>query len=321
MHYAMHAHIIFIANSRRGNVEIRRINSVTIEKSFDKLMATGELVLPRKISAFKQTQVKDLIRRGDQLEVWLGYNGSLLLELRGYVTSVSSDVPVKIGIADQMWWICQLPAHKSYQNASIPDVVRELIPGYLEVDAIEATVGPLQFKRTTVGKALNLLKDEFGIRTYMKGDTVVCGKLNTANGITESFIVERNMKPKPDLTYRNADDVKVKLTATSTESDGEKISVEVGDPDGETRELSYYNIGSESELKKLALLDLEKYKFTGYTGSFKAWGIPYLEPGDRCNLTSRQHPERNGEFAVEATSVTFDDSPKYERKITLANAL
>lgn len=321
MHYAMSAHIIFIANSRRGNVEIRRIHSAKINKSFNSIMATGEIVLPRKISQFKQTTVKQLIRRGDQLEVWLGYNGNLQLELRGYVTSVSSDAPVKISIADQMWWVCQLPVHKSYQNASIPDVVRELIPGYLEVDAIDATVGPVIFKKTTVGKALNLLKDEFGLRTYMKGDTVVCGKLNTATGNTQHFIIERNVKPDAELKYRNADDVKVKLTATSVKSNGDKMSVEVGDPDGETRELSYYNIGSESELKKLAEADLQKYKFDGYEGSFKAYGIPYLEPGDKCNLSSRQYPERDGEFAVEATSVTFDDSPMYERKITLANAL
>lgn len=316
---AMCAYILFPATPTRGQVAIRKVSAVDIETSVRNVCQSATITLPRNISALQQQQLKTLIRRGDPVQVHLGYNGDLdVMEFEGHVVRTGADVPVKIELKDALWPVLQRSFNKAYRNAYVPDVIKDLVGDGFEVQAMEATIGPLRCEQCTVADVLKKLADDFGLVTYLKDGTVFCGKLLDADARTATYDQAKNIKSS-DLKYRIADEVKLKVTAKSVQANGEKLEVEVGDPDGEQRTLTYYGITSAAELKKLATADMEKYKYDGYEGGFKGFGIPVCQHGDRVQLTDAQYPERAGSYLAESVAVSFGPGG-FERDIKLAQA-
>lgn len=316
MTVAMCAHIIFDDTDRRGAVSFRKVSEVEIKSSVHDVCQSATVKLPLHIPEFETTALKDLVRRGDPVRILLGYDGDLVEEFSGFVTRVGADVPAVIECRDAIWKVLQQPFNKGYSQTSVPVLLRDLVGDSFKLQALDATIGPTRWVKTTVAKVLKVLADDYGLLTYLKGDTVFCGVLYDAEARTVTYDETRNVKSS-DLKYRIADEVKLKVTAESVKGNGEKISVEVGDPDGEQRTLSYYGIGSEAELKKLAEMDMQKFRYDGYEGGFKGFGIPFIQYGDKAHLASADHPERDGEYLAEAITVTFAPSG-FQRDIKLA---
>jgi hypothetical protein len=316
MTLAMCAHVIFPATDSRGRVELRKVSSVEIKQSVHDICQSATLTLPRNISELQQQQLKTYIRRGDPVQVYLGYGGDLQLEFDGFVERTGADIPVVIEMRDAIWKLLQEPFNKSYSVVHVPTLVTDLVGSGFAVQALDATVGPMRFVKTTKAMAFKALRDEFGLMTYVKGGTVFVGELYDAQARTAVYDQERNVKSS-DLKFKVADDVKLKVTAESTLRNGDKMKVEVGDPEGEQRTLSYYGISSEAELKKLAEADMAKFKYDGYEGGFKAWGLPVCQFGDKVQLQSLRYPERNGLYLAEGVTITFGPSG-FERDIKLA---
>ena len=300
----MCAHIVFPKNSRRKAVEIRKVHAVEISQSIDDIYQTAKLTLPRNVSQFQEGQLKELIRRNDAVVISLGYNGELEEEFAGYVRSVGADTPVVIELCDNLWKLMQEPFHKAYKSLHLPAFLKDLVGDEFEYEAMDATIGPVVFKRTTKGQAMKALKDEFGLVTYLRGNKVYCGVLFDKEAPSVTYDMERNVRNN-DLKYRLAEDVSLKVTAVSLQKDGSKIEVEVGDPGGESRSLNYYGISNKAELKKLAEADMLKFKYDGYEGTLSGWGRPLCQFGDRVLIKSTLYPERDGQYLAESVTITF----------------
>lgn len=313
---AMCAHIIFPATATRQQVELRKVHAVTIEQSIDSLCQRAELLLPRNIGPLQEKQLKTYVKRGDAVQVYLGYDGNLELEFEGFVERVGADVPVVITLRDGLWKLLQQPFNKSYSSTYIPTLVKDIVGDAFDIDAMDATVNAVRFEKVTKGEAFKALKDEFGLVTYLKGGKVFVGKLFDAEARTVKYDQERNVKSS-GLSYRLADDVKLKVTAKSLLKDGSDVTVEVGDPDGQSRTLNYYGITSTTELKKLAEADMLKFKYDGYEGDFEAFGIPFCQYGDKVELTSKLYPERDGTYLAEGVTIEFGPDG-FSRTIKLA---
>lgn len=316
MTLAMCAHIVFPATAARQQVELRKVHAVHIEQSVHDVCQRAELKLPRNISALQQQQLKTFIKRGDAVEVYLGYDGNLELEFTGFVERVGADIPVVIELRDSLWKLLQEPFNKSYSSVFVPTLVKDIVGDAFKVQAMDATVGAMRFPKVTKAEAFKSLQDEFGLVTYLRGDTVFCGVLFDAKASEVTYDVERNVK-STSLKYRTADEVNLHVTAKSTLKDGSDITVEVGDPNGEDRTIPYYGISSKAELKKLAEADMLKYKYDGYEGDFTAWGIPFCQFGYKAKLASKLFPERDGHYLVEGCTIDFGPSG-FERKNKLA---
>lgn len=314
---AMCAYILFPPTATRGQVAIRKVSAVDIEASVRNVCQSATITLPRNIGELQQQQLKTLVRRGDKVQVYLGYNGSLdVLEFEGYVVRTGADVPVKLELKDGLWPLLQQPFNKAYKDTYVPTLLKDLVGNAFKVDAMAATIGPLRFEKCTKADAFKKLADDFGLVTYLKNGTVFCGKLLDADARTANYDQARNVKSS-DLKYRIADEVRLKVTAKSVKANGDKLEVEVGDPDGEQRTLTYYGISSKEELKKLATADMEKYKYDGYEGGFKGFGIPVCRHGDKVKLSDAQYPERAGTYLAESVAVSFGPGG-FERDIKLA---
>jgi hypothetical protein len=99
------------------------------------------------------------------------------------------------------------------------------------------------------------------------------------------------------MIYRNIEDIRIKIIATNINDDNTKFEVTVGDPNGEIRKLPFYN-RTKAELTEAAERELERYKISGWVGSFTTFLKPKIKHGDLINLVDSNVPDRNGTYLV-----------------------
>jgi len=90
---------------------------------------------------------------------------------------------------------------------------------------------------------------------------------------------------------------------------------EPGDPEGEKRTLTYFNVSKE-ELTKFAQLEIDKLKFTGSRGKITVFGTPVVRHGDRVQLIDKAIPDRNGLYLCAKVETTFGLG-RYRQQIEL----
>lgn len=300
----------------RGYFEVRKFNSIEIETSWKLLTDRASFTLPRNVRFFEKQKIRDIFRRGMPVEIWLGYDGNNKLEFSGYITEVSADIPITIKCEDEMWKLKQIPVNYSSKNVTLEKCLQDIIPNY-DIDALEGlNLGAVRFSRTSVGKVLEKLQQDWNLYSYTKGKQLVCGKYYADDSELPPvyFHLEKNCVSN-DLQYQRAEDILIKIKAISTLKNGKKIEVVVGDEDGVERQLSYYNIEVKAELKKLAELDYKKSKKDGFDGSFTAFGVPSVSHGQKAVLVSELYGDRNGKYYVESITKTFNKGDGYKQEI------
>lgn len=319
---AMNCKITFPATESRDELILRKVKSVHIESGWKRLTDTAEIILPRKAIYLDQGKtkvnfytIKEWFKKGDKVIIELGYNGFYINEFEGYITHISADIPIKIKLEDEMYQLKKLPVNTSFRSTTLNNLLSTIIGNDYEIDALEVNLGALRFSKTTVAKVLEYLKDEYSLYSYMDGNKLVCGKVYADNSDEEPINIhlEKSIVSN-DLNYKSKDDLLIKINAVSTLSNGNKVEVTVGDETGEERQLSYYGIDVKSELTKLALEDLKKYKVDGFTGGINAFGVPFFKHGNKINLVSELYPDRDGVYYLEETIIDFNDTPQYRRK-------
>ncbi|MBD3748507.1 MAG: hypothetical protein IE931_03330 [Sphingobacteriales bacterium] len=302
----MVAKIVFPATKTRNEVVLKRLSSAHISGTFKELTGRATITLPRNVKYFDRFKVKEVFKIGDPLTIYLGYDGVLEQEYQGYISSVSADIPIEIKCEDEMWLVKRIPVNYSSASATLSGMLKTIAPGY-NINALEGvSLGGVRFSKTTVGKVLEKLKQDFNLYTYMDGKTIVCGKYYAANSTRPSvkFNIERNIVSN-GLTYRTKDDITVKVKAVSILKGGKKIQFEIGEDGGDNLELTYYNITIKAELEKLATADYNKRKADGFDGSLTAFGLPNINHGWKAVLTSQVYPERNGTYYIEGFEKDF----------------
>lgn len=313
----MVAHIIFPANDRRQEINIRKPNSVKIESGWEMLTDTATIVMARNVRYFDKSKVKDVFKRGDQVIIKLGYNGNLKTEFKGYVTRVSADIPIKIQCEDAMYLLKSSPVNISMKQTNVKQLMQKIMPSGFKFDALDVSIGTKRFKKTTVSKVLEYLQEEYNIYSYIKNfDTLMVGKVYSDDSEVVNYEFNKNVIDNR-LKYRSKEEILLKVEGVSTLKNGDKIEVTVGDDDGDIRRLSYYDITVKAEIKRLATLDYEKFKVDGFEGDITTWGVPRITHGIKANLTSPRYPDRNGKYYVKHVTKIFDDSPKYHQILKL----
>lgn len=312
--------IVFHKNTRRNEIVLNKVTAIEFESSFKEMTDRGSLTLPRNVAYFDKNNIKDVFRSGDALTVYFGYDGNNVKEFEGYISKVSADIPIVIQFEDEMYNVRKLPVNFSSKEITLEKLLQTIIPGY-EIEALEGVnLGMVRLSKTQVGPVLEKLQSEWGLYTYMKGKKVVCGKYY-ADDTEENkvnFHLERNCV-STSLNYQNKEDIRLKIKVVSTLKNGTKIEVEnIGDRDGNERQLTFYNIAVKAELERLGKLEYQKYKVDRFDGSFTAFGIPSVRHGLKCQLKSGLYEDREGVYYIEKVSKTFSTNG-IRQEITLGD--
>lgn len=316
--YVMNCKIVFPKREERNEIVLKFIESVRIESSWKLLTDKATITLPRNLlqKAFEKHDVKNAFRRGDKVEIYLGYynkaaqNDGLIKEFSGYITHVSADVPIKIKCEDEMWKLKQIAVNYSSPNITLKKLLQEILPGYV-IDANEGEqLGAVRFSETTVSEVLDKLKQEKGIYTYFKKEQLVSGKIyaDDTNQPTHDFKLEYNVVSN-NLQYRLKEDLKILVVARYFVK-GVKKEFKIGDKGGEVYKFNYVG-DSNTDLQKIkqkAQEDYQRLKRDGFDGSFTVFGIPSVHHGEKVNFESRLYGDRNGVYYIESVTKTFSQS-------------
>jgi hypothetical protein len=326
------ARLVFAAVQRpdgttRHAFEVRRVVSVQVESSWKNLTSRATVQLPsRWLFLNNKIDVKEWVRVGDPLAVSLGYNKTYVPEFAGYVTGIKPGVPVTLTCEDAMYQLKRFPVRCSYAGVKLRQLLRDICPKDLPIEAPDVAVGHFMAANTTVAKVLEKLKELYGFVSYFRGGTLYCGEVyhQARPAVPTTFNFQRSGPGavlQDELEYRDGNSLRVIVTATSHQLKGKDLKVVVGDTtalDAEPRTLQYFNLDSEADLRAAANRDLQRLKVEGYQGSFTTYGLPSMQHGQVARLESSLYPERNGDFFIDATEKTFD-SGGYRQKITLGS--
>lgn len=321
MTVAMSAEIIFPGNERRKeSLVLRKINEVEIESSWRTLTDTARITIPRNVSFFNNSDLKEIIKRGDEVRIQLGYDEVLITEFTGYISQVSANIPVEIQCQDEMFKIKQIPVNYSSPDINLQKLLNELIPGY-EIDALEGCeLGKVRFSKTTVGEVLEKLQQDMKLYTYVEPGTkrIVSGKIYADNSDDKAFLfdLERNVVSN-DLSYRNKEDIRVKVNGTAITS-GEKMEFSFGDEDADKNIDWQFLVKTKTDLEAQVKRMYEANKVDGFEGSFTVFGIPAVTHGRKAKLSSSLYPDRQGTYYIEGVNKTFGTGG-YRQQIKLGN--
>lgn len=310
------------------------LSSCTIVEDTGNLTDTCVIELPKKISwQGGKTGSRPPIKRGDNITVKLGYtppgtppsDSDLKLRFVGFVRRVDAKAPVKIECEDEMFLFKLIPVkQKGFAATKLKELIGFLLEGtginYHLIDK-DIDLGHYRITRPTIAQELNELKRERGLKAYFR-------HLNDESVLyvgydysfdwknKESFIYSKNIIAE-ELEYRRAEDIKLKVKATSVDRNNKRIELEMGDKDGEEIQVFVYNVNHDT-LKVFAEKALDQYKYTGYQGSIETFGEPVVH---KCDVAHIEISDGNGgDYLIKKVEVNFGING-YRQKIELGPVL
>lgn len=305
-----------------GDISLEnKVNSVSIKSSRKNFGDKASIELGNL-----QGRLEKEIVYGSPVTIKLGYDEELYEEFTGYVASVSPKLPLLIECEDEMYPLKrQTIVPKSWRSVKLKELIEYIAPGAV-VNTYDITLSPFRIDKTVKSKAeaLMKIKDEFGLDVYFRGKQLFVGLpySEKMGEVYHSFLRKlsngtytANAKME-SLQYKKKEDMKITVKAISINSKNEKTEVEVGDKNGETHTLHFYNL-TKSELEKMATSKIDSLKYEGYRGTFKAFGLPMVKHGMIDHLDDFKYPERAGSFYIDSVDTTYDGDSGFKRTIEL----
>lgn len=292
-------------------ITIETVNEATITRSFDTQTQTAKVILPRNL-VYDNKNIYEgndpLIKRGNKIELYAGYYPNIPLLFSGYISKINNNVPLEILCEDEMFLLKQKQApNVSHKSISLRSFMDEILKGTnTKVEALDAQLGQIRTQNASIGKVLQVLRNDYGLYSYFINGTLYVGLAFQTNLAKEQvFLFERQMiRDGMDLIYLKKDDVKVQIKGVIIGSDNSNKEYSYGDSDGELRTIFQYG-GTKKELDQKAQSFLEQMNYTGYYGSFNTFLEPSVVPGDHAIIDSYKYPERKGTYLIKSVETSF----------------
>lgn len=293
-----------------GEYTIDGVVEMEIVSSWDMLTDTCRMTFPRKINwqdkaiAFGEGRI---LKRGDSVDISLGYNDENTLSFSGFVTNISSKIPTEIKAEDHAWLLKQKTHTVSFKDATLKEVLHTVLDDDVEVVAPELRLGPFRLSNVTAAQVLEYLRKNYFQKAFFRNGKLYVGfayqaSLQASHRIRfDVNVVENN------LDYMVEDDIKINLKVINILPDNSRKEYAFGDPNGEQRTLHYYD-KSEDDIKRIGEEEITRMRFTGYRGSLTIFGQPHVEHGDEVELLDPYYPERDGKYLVKKVTRQFGNN-------------
>lgn len=305
-----------------------KVEEISIESDINTLTDTCTISLPKKISWQGFNGSDNPLKRGDEISVEMGYKNEsgFVHEFAGYIKSISTNNPMKIQCEDEMWIFKQSPIKKEvFRSVKLKSLIEAMVAQAILPQGqtitiecpIDVNLGNYRITRNTIAQELEELKKVYGFYAYFRRINGV-NKLYagwgypTADREIHRFEFGKNIISE-SLEYIDARDVKLKVKATSVLKNNKRIHIEVGDKNGELREVYAYDM-QEDDLRKFANAEMERFKFTGLRGSFTAFGSPSVKATDVVRIKTQNGT--TGSYLIKKLTKTYNTGG-YRQKIEL----
>ncbi len=305
------------SNIQIGKYQFTQVNEVKIKKSVDSISDTAIIKLP--ISAvlqnnnegFERRNLETVIRAGDKVSITLAYEGVLeVQEFTGFVAFVKPNNPLLvIECEDAVYNIRKKRINKNFGKTTLREVLNYIVEGLgiaLSGDLPKVEFDKFLLKDVNGARALEKLKDEYGLNIFLDNNGDLFAGLRQTVGTGDKVYYDLNQNViQHKLTYRYAEDIRLRVKVVGIQKDNTKVEVILGDLDGEQRTLFRYNIKDKARLKAIGEAELSDLKFTGYDGNITSFFAPYATRGMTAVLRDQLFPDRVGAYFIIAVTVIF----------------
>lgn len=305
-----------------GNYRFRQVNSIEIKTSWRELGDTAIIKLPNLKDKLDKVFVE-----GDQVSITLGYLDKYSgQEFVGFVDVIKPNIPFELHCEDHTYYLKRTNLKKAWRAVTLKELIQFIVDETNAAHGTSITLHPdipvvnfekFRLNNVTGYTAMTKLKEEYGLTAYFRGEQLYVG-LAYKEAIGEvGYRMDWNVIGN-DLTYRRADQVKIKLKAIGITKDNKQVPVPVGDEEGEERTLFFYGITNEAKLKELGEEELKKLKYEGFEGSLKTFLIPFAKHGMNARIEDPQYNEgRSGIYRIDSVTTTFNTSDGAKREVEL----
>lgn len=301
-----------------GNYRFRQVNSIEIKTSWRELGDTAIVKLPNLKDKLDKVFVE-----GDEVNITLGYldkySGE---EFVGFVDVIKPNIPFELHCEDHTYFLKRTNLKKAWRSVSLKELIQYIVDETNASHGTSITLHPdipvvdfekFRLNNVTGYTAMTKLKEEYGLTAYFRGEQLYVGLAYTEQIGEVNYSMVWNVISN-DLTYRKADQVRLKVKAIGITKDNKKVEVEVGDDDGEKRTLYFYNITDKAKLKDLATEEMQKLKYEGFEGSLKTFLIPFATHGQVAVVRDPNYNEgRAGNYIIDSVTTTFNTSDGAKR--------
>lgn len=308
-----------------GRVLLNNISNFEINENILEISNTAKITIPRHYKQLNGKSVLDMFRVGDKVKIEGGYyygsDTDMGIEFVGYIQEIESDYPLIIHCEDESYILRQSNHNLSYRNATLKQVLSDIIPKNISVECPDVNLGKFMIENSSAYAVLQDLIKNYGLYSRLKADKLQVGLAYEFGDKTEehTYTIGKDVK-KNELKYKRERDFKIRFKAIANNPDGTKTTVEIGSKDGDVSERTLNFVGpmSEEELKKIAEGVAKKVIYDGYTGSISGFGTPRTHAGDALIIKDQFEPEREGKYMIEKVDITYNESSGYSRQNTLS---
>jgi hypothetical protein len=176
----------------------------------------------------------------------------------------------------------------------------------------------LEWFKKELGLNITLMNNKLyvNIASNTTGEVI----LQTDTNVILSSLQTTNLQNKSSKSSKGSNSVflRLKLKAYFVKDNGTKDSIEVGDPNGQLKEVYFYNIKRDEKLyTQMANEALLKFHQDRYTGEVETLLYPYCDLFWKVIYYDIRYPERNGNYVITMMKYTFGENG-FHRKIKLA---
>lgn len=303
--------------------------NLVIESSWNTFTDTATITLPNKFIKDNEVIVAgtdNLFKRGDVVEINIGYFPNLQRRFTGFLNNLKPESPLILECEDPMWLLKQINlVSKKFINVTIKEVVEYATAGLenltIEFDDKDAKIGDFKVDNKGFVNAVTVfevLKKQFGYNIYFQDGVLQVRILNsilsldkTAHVMDTQFnVIEDN------LTFQRDDDVGMVVRFDSKQKDNTVITLFGFKENGKTVISTKPKQGgivnswkvpelSETLIRQLITKNMDKYIWEGFQGSFVTFLEPTIEHSDRIDYIDNKLPEKNGRYLIKTVVTTF----------------
>lgn len=307
---------------------LETVSAVSVDNDSKTLGSNCDLVVPLNSRIqykngkhdFLTDQTRNLFKTGDPINVVAWYEGlHEVTVFDGFVVDFAEGTPMKIKCSDQVYLLNLSIIDVHYASVTLKALAEKLLAGTgitLATPTIDLTLQDITFKSMTPAAIFQWIKDQIGLNISLTGKSlyinVASNTLNTVELDTTINVIGSDLQ-KPATLF-----LKLKLKAWFIRENGTKDSFEVGDENGQLREVFFYKLPqNEANYKKLANEALLKYKQYRYNGTVELLLYPEISLFDQVRYKDFRYPEKNANYV--AVGVDYDLAENgFHRKIKLS---
>lgn len=306
-----------------GEFYLGMVDSITIHKSVELLADTCEIVLPAA-RLNKALEIEEQIKRGDEVSVSIGYKEvGIKEEFKGYLQRISTDGgSIKLFCEDDLFQFRKDLPNEELKKISLSDLLSKVVKGIgknYKIDCSYTWVYDKFVIRDATGyDVLKKVQEECGADIYLKDGVLHIHPPGEVIGKERFYDFAVNIE-EAELSFKRAEDKKVKVVVKAIMPDGKVKEIEVGSTGGEKVEVKCHASDTAS-MKARGEAEVKRRTFDGYDGSITTWLIPECNPGDTASIHDGDYTYKDGTYFVRSVTTEFSEGGG-KRKVELGYRL